>query len=166
MKTSAFHNDLYEGPLLTRWLLILFLLLLDHSVPATLGTLFPVRSFFIVFFYFPSRLSQGHIWVKLTLGILYKRTNPLLHSHLQKFLPCWSPFLFSLDNGSFLTLSYVYRLSISHQKTSTLCSEGLVCSLVYLKHLDQCLEYRERFDTYLLNKWIGKADVYICLICW
>lgn len=120
------------------------------------GEALTLESFFIVFFDFPSRLSQGHIWMKLTLGILSKIANPLLHYHMPNFLPCCSTRLLSRGNGSFLTFPALYLVtfpvSLSHQKTSPTSSEVLVCSLVYLKHLDRCLERSEHFSTCCLNK--------------
>lgn len=155
MKTNAFFVMTYMKVLhLLSDFISFYSFLLDLSAPATLGN--SHLRVFIVFFYFPSRLSQGHIGMKLTLGSLPKITNPLLNNHLPDFLPCCSIFLLSLGNGSFLTFPALYLVtfpvSLSHQKTSTPCSGVLVCSLVYLKHLDRCQERSKRFNTHCLNK--------------
>lgn len=162
---QCLHKNLHEGPPFT----LISYLLLFPSWPLSFshtGQALTLRSFFIVFFYFPSRPSQSHIWMKPTLGSQSKITDPLLHNALPNFQPCCSIFLLSLGNGSFLTFPALYlvtfpaSLSLTRRQ-STPCSGVLVYSLVYLKHRDRCHECSKHFNTHCLtNKKERQTSIY------
>ena len=83
--------------------------------------------------------------MKPTLGSLFKIANSLLCNHLFQF-PA-TLFYFSTFPWHYrcLTFSALYLVimsivSLSCQKISAMHLGILVCPLVYLKHLDQCLE--------------------------